>query len=358
VVAIWDGKGSWDTRPESGAWRMERDGRGWMIDISHLTWEEPAGLGIRQTERTYLDAERRRVIYVAATRARDLFIVPKAGDVAAGRFVCGDLLAEAPAHLVRNIGTFIDGAECDWAREVRPHVELERADGARVERNVTEWWTAESITAAQPRFRPASVSGTSRVVALADSEGVVDAAIPKHREGRFGPVFGTAVHHAIGLILRNAALTAPEAVRRASERFALTERLEEALADVVRTLETLKLEGFPNLIGPHMQVEYPIASSVEGGQLLSGYIDLVSTTEGLLRVIDFKTDAPPPGLVEHVYPEYAAQVRGYGRLLDATGLVGSRGLACGLLFTADGGIRWLAGAESEQLKVGYLSASG
>jgi len=68
VVAIWDGKGRWDTRPESGAWRMERDGRGWMIDLSQLTWEEPADLGIRQTERAYLDAERRRVVYVAATR--------------------------------------------------------------------------------------------------------------------------------------------------------------------------------------------------------------------------------------------------------------------------------------------------
>ena len=119
--------------------------------------------------------------------------MPKAGDVAAGRFVCGDLLAEAPAHLVRDIGTFIDGAECDWAREVRPHVELERADGAQVERSVTEWWIAASMAAAQPRFRPASVSGTSRVVSLGDSEEVVDAAGPKRREGRFGPVFGTVV---------------------------------------------------------------------------------------------------------------------------------------------------------------------
>ena len=95
VVAIWDGKGRWDIRPESGAWRMERDGRGWMLDLSRLSWEEPAGLGIRQTERAYQSAERRRVVYVAATRARDLLVVPKAGDVPAGNFVCGDLLARS-----------------------------------------------------------------------------------------------------------------------------------------------------------------------------------------------------------------------------------------------------------------------
>jgi ATP-dependent helicase/nuclease subunit A len=76
-----------------------------MIDLSGLTWEEPAGLGIRETERGYLDAERRRVVYVAATRTRDLLIVPKAGDVPAGRFIYGDLLAAAPAHLIRELAT-------------------------------------------------------------------------------------------------------------------------------------------------------------------------------------------------------------------------------------------------------------
>jgi ATP-dependent helicase/nuclease subunit A len=259
VVAIWDGKGRWDTRPESGAWRMERDGRGWMIDISQLTWEEPAGLGIRQTERAYLDAERRRVVYVAATRARDLLIVPKAGDVPAGRFVCGDLLAEAPAHLIREIGPYIDGRECDWAREVLPRVELEHADGAQVERSVTEWWTAASIAAARPRFRPASVSGTSRAAPVAESEEMVDAIDSKPRQGRFGGLFGSVVHRAIGLILRDGALTTQEAVRREAERFALEDHLDEAVADVVRALETLRTEGLAGPIGGHLQVEYPIA---------------------------------------------------------------------------------------------------
>jgi hypothetical protein len=89
LLALWDGKGQWDTRPESGAWVAERNGHGWMMDLAGLTWEEPAGLGIRQTERAYLDAERRRVIYVAATRARELAVVPRAGAVQPGRFVCG-----------------------------------------------------------------------------------------------------------------------------------------------------------------------------------------------------------------------------------------------------------------------------
>jgi ATP-dependent exoDNAse (exonuclease V) beta subunit len=354
VVAIWDGKGRWDTRPESGAWRMERDGRGWMIDLSQLTWEEPAGLGIRQTERAYLDAERRRVVYVAATRARDLFVVPKAGDVPAGRFVCGDLLAEAPAHLIREISPYIDGKECNWAREVLPRVVLEHADGTQVERSVTEWWTGASIAAGRPRFRPASVSGTSRVVPLAESEEVVEATDSKLRQGRFGGLFGSVVHRAIGLVLQDGAFTTQEAVRHAAERFGLEDHFDEAVADVVRALEALQMEGLAGPIGPYLQVEYPVASAWESGQLLVGYIDLIGATEGHLRVIDFKTDAPPPGPAEQTYPEYAAQVRAYGSLLAATSLLGDRRLRCGLLFTADGGIRWIEPMGEKQL----VSATG
>jgi hypothetical protein len=55
---------------------------------------------------------------------------------------------------------------------------------------VTEWWTTGSIAAARPRFRPASVSGTSRVVPPAESEEVVDAADAKPHLGQFGGLFG------------------------------------------------------------------------------------------------------------------------------------------------------------------------
>jgi ATP-dependent exoDNAse (exonuclease V) beta subunit len=341
VVAIWDGKGKWDIRPESGPWRMERDGRGWMLDLSRLSWEEPAGLAIRQAERAYQGAERRRVVYVAATRARDLLVVPKAGDVTGDRFVCGDLLAQAPAHLVREMSTFIDGRGCGWASEVRPRVERKRADGAQIEQSISEWWTTVSIAAARPRFHPASVSGASRAVRLVESEEVVEDVDPKPRQGRFGSSFGSVVHLAIGLLLRDGGLTAQEAVRREAERIGLQGHLDEAAGDVMRAVETLRTENLAGPIGAHLQLEYPIASAWDDGRLMGGYIDLVGAAEELLRIVDFKTDTPPPGPVERSYPAYAEQVRTYGRLLAASGVLGDRKLNCGLLFTADGTIRWI-----------------
>ena len=119
VVAIWDGKGQWDARLQPRPWRMQRDGRGWMVNLDKLTWEEPAGLGIRDAEQQYIDAERRRIAYVAATRARDLLIIPKAGTVAPGKLVCGDFLAEAPATLFQTAEAYVDSAEPAWSCQLK-----------------------------------------------------------------------------------------------------------------------------------------------------------------------------------------------------------------------------------------------
>jgi ATP-dependent helicase/nuclease subunit A len=70
-----------------------------------------------------------------------------------------------------------------------------------------------------------------------------------------------------------------------------------------------------------------------------GYVDLVAVTADRLDVMDFKTDAPPSESLEAVYPEYVNQVQLYARLLEDG--FGDRRLRLGLLFTADGGIRWV-----------------
>ncbi|HZD41954.1 MAG TPA: PD-(D/E)XK nuclease family protein [Terriglobales bacterium] len=90
-----------------------------------------------------------------------------------------------------------------------------------------------------------------------------------------------------------------------------------------------------------LQIEYPVAGSWMDGQLASGYIDLVALEDGRVDIIDFKTDTPPPGSVEQTHPKYASQVRIYGKLLETAGILKDRHLRCGLLFTADGSIRWI-----------------
>ena len=100
--------------------------------------------------------------------------------------------------------------------------------------------------------------------------------------------------------------------------------------------------------GPDRQLEYPVAGPWDDGRLLSGYIDLVAATAQQIVLIDFKTDAPPAARVEETYPEYVRQVNAYAALLQIAGVVGDRPVRRGVLFTADGGIRWLDPAEGER----------
>ena len=340
VVVLWDGKGQWNARADRPTWRMERDGRGWIMNLRGLAWEEPAGLGLRETEQAYLLAERRRVVYVAATRARDLLVVPRAGDMSPGKTICADLLAGADPALVRELPRYVAGRGAAWAPPPAAPARPSPRDAGDVEAEVSRRWAAAAAESARPRFRPASVSGEADAgrdePAAEDSVGA-----RKPREGRFGHVFGSTVHEAIGLVLRDGALTAREAVARVAALVGLAEHLDEAEADIGRALRALKAEGVARPIGPGVQIEYPVAGAWEGGQLLAGYIDLVAAIDGRLDVIDFKTDAPPAGAVEETYPEYVAQVRGYERLLAAAGLAAGRRVRCGLLFTADGLTRWV-----------------
>jgi len=342
VVVLWDGRGLWDTRIEPGAWRMERDQRGWTMRLDGLEWEEPAGLNLVATERQYLDNERRRVVYVAATRARDLFVVPRAGAPTPGKMVCADLLSGAPPAPVRELDIYRAGAGAAWARTITPAPTPAPRPASEVQRQVAERWEPARVDASRPRLAPASVSGEARRRRAEPDDTQPDAALRKPREGRFGHAFGSVVHAAIGFVLRGPNVTPADAVARAAQGIGLTEHLDEARADVTRALEALRAEGLVGSLGPRLKLEYPIAGPADETTLLNGYIDLAGAVDDRLDVIDFKTDSPPAGDVEAVYPEYVRQVQAYGRLLQLTGVTKERRLRCGLLFTADGVIRWHA----------------
>jgi ATP-dependent helicase/nuclease subunit A len=177
-----------------------------------------------------------------------------------------------------------------------------------------------------------------------DGEPGDDAGRRPPRPSRFGRAFGDAVHRAIGLALADPGLAPGDAVARAAEAAGLLDRRAEAAADVARALAALAAAGLRRAPGDDLRLEYPVArASSEGAALVQGYVDLLGRRAGRagLAVIDFKTDAPPgPGEdVVATHPAYVEQVRAYARLVAALGLAAD--VEAGLLFTADGGIRWV-----------------
>jgi ATP-dependent exoDNAse (exonuclease V) beta subunit len=334
IVILWDACQDLAARAERAAFVVRADGAAWSVALDGLAWEEPEGSGLAAREQRYLDAERRRLAYVAATRARDLLVVPLAGDPDP-RWVNGALCAGAPEALQERLEPFGPGVEPGWAQVPTP-APRPRGDAARLFAATEAAWKAASAEAARPRHVPTSVTAEAH---RADAGRLDDAGPRPLREGRFGSLFGETVHRAIGLALR-LGLAPAAAVERAAVAAGLDAHRPEAAADVARALAALEAAGLRRRPGPELRLEYPLALAEEG-RLVSGWADLVGVRGGRLAVVDFKTDAPPRGELAESHPAYVVQVRTYARILEALGLAPPGTVEAGLLFTAEEAIRWV-----------------
>jgi ATP-dependent helicase/nuclease subunit A len=339
VVILWDACAELAARDKRVAFAVDRDGTSWALALDGLAWSEPEDADVAGRELKYLDAERKRLVYVAATRARDLLVLPVAG-APDPRWISGRLVAGAPEALMTRLDTFAIGGEPAWANELPAPEARVASDGARLAEEAEEAWRAASASAAEPRFAPGSVSGEAHHLTELEARDELAGAVRPSRTSRFGPVFGDTVHRAIGIALAEPALAPAAAVARACGITGLAEHLAEAAEDVGRAITALADAGLRRAPGADLQLEYPLAAASDG-KLLSGYVDLLAATAGgMVTVIDFKTDAPPSGDVHATHPAYVAQVQSYVRILEELG-VAKAGVRGGLLFTAEPFVRWL-----------------
>ena len=326
VVILWDGRGKWDTRPDQGAWFVEGDGRAYGVHLDGLDWEYPTAGGIALRDTQLGNAERRRVLYVAATRARDLLVLPRSGDPDA-RVMMWSLLDDG-GSAVRTLAPYVVDKGAPWAKGIKAPVVPALKYDAVLE---------TQLAADMARALEAAARATARPTAISTLEPPRDESTDRpriRRPSRFGPAFGTAVHEAIGLALRRPELSSAVAVRVAG---VLDDHAAEAARDVDRALAALTTLGLRELPRQALRLEYPLAHPGPDGTLLTGFIDLVAVTATESYVLDFKTDTPPAD--GDTIPAYEAQVRTYARVLLEAGVVATPP-RCGLLFTADGVVRW------------------
>ena len=344
VVVLWDGCAAWADRGNgrAPAWCTDGDGAVWFVDLDGLEWQEPADGALAEREKRYREAERKRLIYVAATRARDVLVLPTP-TAGRGDRINSTLATGGPEALVEVLEPFGPGQEPTWAKGVeepaRQEPRLSRALAAKIEKD----WSTAAAEVGVPLFSPAAVSSETHALAasaLGSTQEDEAGSRRKYREGRFGREFGDVVHHAIGVALRAPEIGAAAAVAKAPPALDVEVKTADAAADVERALAALDAAGLRRVLGPDLQLEYPVALA-RNGKLLVGYVDLLSATDDRVDVIDFKTDQPPRGDVAATHADYVAQVRTYAEILQELGVATGRTVRCGLLFTADGLIRWV-----------------
>lgn len=342
VVILWDG---FQTLTEHGGavWHIERDGHAWALNLGSVAIEQPTGASVLEREKQFGEQERRRLYYVAATRARDLLVLPEPLTKSQRlQYATGELARGTELPQLERFEEFSLGHLPSWAHHISPPppsgVIGDPALTDRLRRIHAEFAHA-CAAAAVPHAIPTAVTAEARAT-TEDESGVEADRLRKTAAGRFGPVFGAAVHRAIEFWLSGSTDTLAAATARAADIVGLTDHRPQAHTDVERAVAALRRLGVTHT-GPTVATEYPLAAPWPGGKLLIGYVDLLVQTSSAILVIDFKTDTPVDGPLSVAYPLYAGQLWHYGELLRTAGVVGTRQLRLGLLLTASGEVRWM-----------------
>ena len=292
------------------------------------------------------DAEYRRLLYVAMTRARDWLYIggyesrQKRKDGCWYNLVCDALLGDAPSGQVREVP--LPWGETGW-----------RIEGDLSADGITAETAATSVPASAPPPAPlpgwldqAAPAEPDPPAPLAPSRPKADepaALSPRTGEGRLRFQRGRLVHY----LLQYLPELEPWAREVAARRYLSQpgHGLDgAAIAALVReTLSVMNAAEFAPLFGPGSQAEVPLAGLVPAlgpGQAIAGQIDRLCVLPDRVLIVDYKTNRPAPRDPAAVPDNYLRQMAAYRAALRA--IYPGRSVGCALLWTDGPHLMWLA----------------
>jgi ATP-dependent exoDNAse (exonuclease V) beta subunit len=262
--------------------------------------------------------ERRRLLYVAATRARDHLVVSLHRDAKKSASTAAQLLADAGATTPDTVAFALQ----------QPAAEPVESGVGQVVAPPPPWrmWL-EELTAIRDRAeQPAAISasgleGTEPAVVLADdaaddgravggkAKGARDVELPPWSKGRYGSAIGRAVH----AVLQVVDLATGEGLDEAVAAQSLAEGVsgqEGLVRDLVRS--ALDSDVVQRAAAREHWRESYVGTVRDDGTVLEGYVDLVyREDDGSLMIVDYKTDAIPSGAVQSRVDYYRPQLEAY-----------------------------------------------
>ena len=278
-------------------------------------------------------AERLRLLYVGATRARDHLVVSlhradrgPGSNVSQQGLTNAELLAEASASLAKPADPLPDGEPA--------------ALSARPSSGVTPlpWqeWAEQHLVSRTAAASPVAVSPSSleggdvpdgvelEVLAGLD-KGPRNLELPPWNKGRYGTAVGRAVH----AVLQVVDLATGDGLEAAVDAQCVAEGVTDARAEVLRlTQNALQMDVVQRAAARRHWKETYVGAVAEDGLIVEGFVDLVyEEDDGSLVVVDYKADAVPDTAVAVRAKHYAPQVAAYLTSVGtATGLTVSAGV--------------------------------
>ena len=263
--------------------------------------------------------EKIRLLYVAASRARDHLVVSlHRGDSSTAQ-TAAKIIADAGGATAAGVTPFagypLHEARADQAASPAPPPAfpewLERVESAR------------RASRAIPAISASGLEGTEPEIVLAadgDSEhglakGPRDLDLPPWSKGRYGSAIGRAVHAVLQVIDLASGVGVAEAVAAQSlaEGVLGHDALVRSLVDSALASDLVQRAAARE----HWRETY-VGTVRDDGTLLEGYIDLIyRDDDGTLVIVDYKTDAVPSGAIPSRVTYYAPQMAAYREALTA-----------------------------------------
>ena len=321
VVFLADPAGGLTPRVDVHIERVEMGALGWLKIVrttegsfaakvlgEHADWPTHEA-----AEMPYLQAEEDRLLYVAATRAREVLVVSRSMEK-----------LRSPAWGVLN--TFLAGAielPVPPSVSAAPVVPLDCKSAMQIAASNRR--TVAHSLVNQPSWQVTSVTAEARhiasmtrsfVASADDPSKVLTADTPTHRADA-GQAWGTLIHGLLEHAMRQKHATSDD-LRRLGMWLTVEEpQLRPVLDLAVNTvLQVSKADFWDEAKKSDCSVETPFTFAESPGAILTGVIDLLFCHDRRWRIIDYKTDVGSTDLVA----AYQAQLKMYERALRAIGI--------------------------------------
>jgi ATP-dependent helicase/nuclease subunit A len=261
-------------------------------------------------EQPYRQAEEDRLLYVAATRAREMLVVSRwtGNQTLKAWGVLNDFLASAKELPIPQSVPVpsVEPLDCsDQAQADSTAARVASHDRAR-----QPSWSVTSVTADAKHIVRAMRTADA---AADDPTRVVSADTPTHRADA-GMAWGTLIHGLLEHAMRHQAATR-EDLRRLAMWLTVDEpQLRPSIDDAINTvLRVARAEFWPAAQEGEHAEETPFAVAHAGNELMTGVIDLLFKSADAWHIRDYKTD------VSLHASAYERQLNVYRRALERVG---------------------------------------